>query len=175
VIKRPTAAGRLPLIDNFDSAGWPPTPSLWDRVDGASPGVGCGSLVPHAHGKHLHFDGCFDRSATTIPIDVTKAGRVAFVLRTGTSQLKSTCRVQPAHAGNRTSANRVVLLQYSFDGVQWLLLASHGQRDFLQARRVMYKIPTQFRHPSIRFRWWQPQHGGATWDQWALDNVEILP
>lgn len=122
--------------------------------------------------------------------------RVAFVLRTGTSQLKSTCRVQPAHAGNRTSANRVVLLQYSFDGVQWLLLASHGQRDFLQvrrkcyqtkkeasilktlyrqARRVMYKIPTQFRHPSIRFRWWQPQHGGATWDQWALDNVEILP
>ena len=62
---------------------------------------------------------------------------MAFVLRTATPQQLPTCRIQPVH-GNGTSSpadsarNRAVLLQYSFDGVQWLLLAAHTQRDYIQ-------------------------------------------
>ena len=60
---------RFPLLDNFDNTR---PPSLWQRIDGASIRVGCGSLIPHSHGRHLHFDGCSSRSATTVPIDVAK-------------------------------------------------------------------------------------------------------
>ena len=48
----------------------------------------------------------------------------------------------------------------------------HNPRDFLTARRVRYALPQQVRVPGAQLRWWQPEHRGQGYDQWALDHVE---
>lgn len=53
-------------MDHFEELK---TSFLWESIHGAGLRVGCGSLLPQAHGKHLHFDGCGVRMATTIPLD----------------------------------------------------------------------------------------------------------
>lgn len=55
----------LPLMDHFEDLQ---TSRLWESMYGATVRVGCGSFLPQAHGKHLHFDGCGARMATTIPL-----------------------------------------------------------------------------------------------------------
>lgn len=61
-------ASSLPIMNHFDDLVNPPP--LWETITGGSVKVGCGSLIPLAHGKHLHFDGCGIRMAFTVPIDV---------------------------------------------------------------------------------------------------------
>lgn len=54
----------MPLLDNFDD-NQRSNHSMWQSVNGSTIGTGCGSLIPVAHGKHLHFDGCGTRMALT--------------------------------------------------------------------------------------------------------------
>ena len=61
----PTERQRPPPSDRFDHG--PPSSSLWDVIDGADVNNGCGSFVPLAHSRHLHFNGCSSRMVTTIP------------------------------------------------------------------------------------------------------------
>lgn len=58
----------LPVMDHFDDIVNPP--NLWESINGGSIKIGCGSLIPLAHGNHLHFDGCGTRMASTVPMDV---------------------------------------------------------------------------------------------------------
>ncbi len=45
----------------------------WASVRGGAVGLGCGALLPHAHGKTLHFSGCGQRHATTVELDTSRA------------------------------------------------------------------------------------------------------
>ena len=65
-------------------------------------------------------------------------------------------------------------LVFLLQGIDWFLLADHDPRDFLTPRRVGYSLPRQARVPGVQFRWWQPEHSGEGYDQWALDYVEII-
>jgi len=58
------------MLDGFE-AGIMST--HWSVVSGGSMAGGCGSLLPVAHGKSLYFDGCAQRYAVTVELDLTKA------------------------------------------------------------------------------------------------------
>ena len=45
--------------------------ALWERVDGGGLGMGCGSLLPLAHGKNLYFSECGIRQAITVEMDTS--------------------------------------------------------------------------------------------------------
>ena len=63
--------------------------------------------------------------------------RVAFVLRTGTSQLIPTCRIW--HTTNSSDiADRSIYLQYSIDGVTWAWLATLPQQDFIEVFTLFF-------------------------------------
>ena len=59
-------------------------------------------------------------------------------------------------------------------GSEWHAIAQHDPSDFLNSRRVRYNVPQGAKNVGIQFRWWQPSHDGKGFDQWALDNVEIV-
>ena len=60
----------LPVLDNFDEPN--NSSPLWESIIGGSIQTACGSLLPLAHGKHLYFNGCGSRIATTVAIDANK-------------------------------------------------------------------------------------------------------
>ncbi len=64
--------------------------------------------------------------------------RVAFVIRIGTPQQIPSCRIQPISTYGSEILDRAVLLQYSYNGVDWLLLASHGIRNFIQVVNIFF-------------------------------------
>jgi len=63
---------RLPqsMLDGFEVGI---LSSQWSVVDGGSVGNGCGTLLPVAYGKSLYFDGCGQRQAISVELDLTKA------------------------------------------------------------------------------------------------------
>lgn len=58
------------LTDGFEGGV---QPNNWAAVEGGGLGLGCGVLLPVAHGKNLYFNGCGIRQATTAEMDLTKA------------------------------------------------------------------------------------------------------
>ncbi len=50
---------------------------------------------------------------------------------------------------------------------------SGSYRVHYTRRFVHVDVPLAARTDSTRFRWWQPTHGGARADQWALDHVHV--
>lgn len=69
----PNDRQRPPFSDRFDR-GPTASSSFWDAIEGADVTNGCGSFVPLAHGKHLHFNGCSTRMATTLPFTMKARG-----------------------------------------------------------------------------------------------------
>ncbi len=49
------------------------SPAHWEQVTGGNIGLGCKSLLPHAHGKTLYFNQCGRREAITVELDTTKS------------------------------------------------------------------------------------------------------
>lgn len=39
------------------------------------------------------------------------------------------------------------------------------------SRLVSHALPPEAKTPVTRFRWWQPQHSGKGYDQWAIDEI----
>lgn len=52
----------------------------WATVTGGSIGLGCNSLSPYGHGKHLYFNGCGTRQAITLDLDLTFARCGIFII-----------------------------------------------------------------------------------------------
>uniref|UniRef100_A0A3B3T8V8 Reelin n=1 Tax=Paramormyrops kingsleyae TaxID=1676925 RepID=A0A3B3T8V8_9TELE len=158
------------IKDNFESGGT--SGEHWKLIQGGVVGSGCGQLSPHAHGDSLYFSGCRMRQAVTKPLDLTRASKIMFVLQIGATAQTDSCNV----ALDRPDVvDRAVLLQYSVNhGVSWHVIAHHQPKDFIRAQRVSYNIPLEARVKGVELRWWQPRHGGASRDQWALDHVEVV-
>ena len=57
------------LIDGFEGG----IGANWGKVTGGTIGMGCTSLAPYGHGKHLYFGSCGTREAVTIDLDTRKA------------------------------------------------------------------------------------------------------
>ncbi|KAL5015495.1 hypothetical protein ScPMuIL_009765 [Solemya velum] len=157
------------MYDSFEGGIYS---SHWSSVTGGGIGFGCGALLPYAHGKTLYFSDCGQRHAVTVEMDLSTASKIMFVLQIGCREQTDECNVMMGKGANY----RGILLQYTTDkGAQWRTLARHDPEDFLNPKRVAYDIPAEARVPGVQFRWWQPVHDGAGYDQWAIDSVEIIP
>ncbi|XP_047498511.1 reelin-like [Penaeus chinensis] len=167
----PSRSTPLPtsLVDGFEGG----VGANWQMVSGGGVGVGCSSLAPYGHGRHLYFSGCGTRQAVTAEMDTRRASKLMFVLRIGSHDHVPSCRVDLSDP--QRSLDKGVILQYTADnGITWTTLNVHDPLDFRKPRRVAYSLPPDARSYGVRLRWWQPDHDGASTDQWALDNVEIV-
>ncbi|XP_076045051.1 reelin-like isoform X2 [Oratosquilla oratoria] len=157
------------LIDGFEVS----TVVNWATVSGGGIGLGCSSLAPYGHGKHLYFNGCGTRQAVTVELDTRRASKLMFVLRIGSHDNTPSCRIDLRDP--QRVPDKGVVLQFTPDnGVTWTTISLHDPLDFKKARRVAYSLPPEAREVGVRLRWWQPDHDGLGIDQWALDNVEIV-
>ncbi|XP_050716652.1 reelin-like isoform X2 [Eriocheir sinensis] len=167
----PSRTAPLPtsLVDGFEGG----VGANWATVTGGGVGLGCSSLAPYAHGKHLYFSGCGTRQARTVDLDTRSASKLMFVLRIGSHDGTPSCHVELSDP--QRGLDKGVVLQYSPDnGVSWITINVHDPLDFKKARRVAYSLPEEARVYGLQLRWWQPVHDGPSTDQWALDNVEIV-
>ncbi|GBN96133.1 Reelin [Araneus ventricosus] len=165
------AARILPttFLDSFENGL---SADLWEVVKGGWISQECGSLAPHGGGKHLYMGECGRRETVTKELDASLAIKLMFVLRIGTEEGFSQCHINLLHP---SSSDKSVILQYSInDGISWEFIALHSAMDFKKPRRLVYEIPEPAKVYGVRFRWWQPFHEGRGYDQWALDNVEIV-
>ncbi|KAG0709950.1 Reelin [Chionoecetes opilio] len=167
----PSRTSPLPtsLVDGFEGG----VSANWASVTGGGVGLGCSSLAPYAHGKHLYFSGCGTRQARTVDLDTRTASKLMFVLRIGSHDGTPSCHVELSDP--QRGLDKGIVLQYSPDnGVSWTTINVHDPLDFRKARRVAYSLPEEARIYGLQLRWWQPVHDGPSTDQWALDNVEIV-
>ncbi|XP_071551543.1 LOW QUALITY PROTEIN: reelin-like [Panulirus ornatus] len=167
----PSRSTPLPtsLVDGFEGG----VSANWAEVAGGGVGLGCGSLAPYGHGKHLYFSGCGIRQALTTDLDTRTASKLMFVLRIGSHDHTPSCHVDLSDP--QRTLDKGVILQYTSDnGVSWHTLNVHDPLDFRKARRVAYSLPYDARSYGVRLRWWQPDHDGSNTDHWAIDNVEIV-
>ena len=67
----PSRKAPLPtsLVEGFEGG----VSANWASVTGGGVGLGCSSLAPYAHGKHLYFSGCGTRQARTVDLDTRTA------------------------------------------------------------------------------------------------------
>ena len=95
-----------------------------------------------------------------------------FVLQIGSTSSNPSCTVDLT---SPNVDNKAVLLHYTNDnGIHWHLIQSHDPHDYMRAQRVSYELPRNARGHAIKFRWWQPEHDGANYDQWAIDHVQLV-
>ncbi|KAF8766780.1 Reelin like protein [Argiope bruennichi] len=157
------------FLDSFENGL---SADLWEVVKGGWISQECGSLAPHGGGKHLYMGECGRRAIVTKELDASLASKLMFVLRIGTEERFSQCHINLLHP---SASDKSVILQYSInDGISWEFIALHSAMDFKKPRRLVYEIPEPAKVYGVRFRWWQPFHEGRGYDQWALDNVEIV-
>ncbi|XP_062597072.1 reelin-like [Saccostrea cucullata] len=143
----------------------------WESITGGGIGFGCGALRPFAHGKTLYFNGCGQREAKTVEMDLRKARKIMFVLQIGCPAQTASCNIQSGRNGSYSG----VLLQYTLNrGAEWKLLSRHDAEEYLLPKRAAYDIPDDAKQEGVQFRWWQPVHRNKGYDQWAIDKVEVI-
>ena len=142
--------------DNFDPGiSW----GLWNGINNGLESLDCGSIT----GNALYFNGFGDRSATTIPLDVSAGGAISFALKYG----------EGAFPCDDVDAGEDVILEYSTNGTAWnpvQTFFSFAQTDWDQ---FSIEIPAAAESATTQFRWRQLASSGANEDNWSLDNVAI--
>ncbi|XP_023933533.1 reelin-like [Lingula anatina] len=124
---------------------------------------GCGTILS---GESLHFSQAGSRILSTHDMDTRRTDFLEFYLRIGGSNLLS-CQ------GGMKRENSV-LLQYSLNGgITWELLKDLQGDDYRNAKLVHVALPVSAKAAQVRYRWWQPYHGGLEQDQWALDQISL--
>ncbi|CAL4060999.1 unnamed protein product, partial [Meganyctiphanes norvegica] len=167
----PIYAEPLPtsLIDGFEGG----IGVNWALVTGGGVGMGCNSMAPYGHGKHLYFNGCGMRQAVTVALDTRRTSKLVFIARLGSHDNSPSCRMDLSDP--QRALDKGVVLQYSNNnGITWETIHVMDPTDFKKARRVAYSLPSEARGYGVQLRWWQPDHDGANTDHWAIDNVEVV-
>ncbi|XP_078679043.1 reelin-like [Branchiostoma floridae x Branchiostoma belcheri] len=124
---------------------------------------GCGVIMS---GSSLYFSGDGVRQLVSLDMDSTEVNFIQFYIRLGGGD--------PKECNSPDRREEGVLLQYSNDGgISWELLRELYYADYSSVRFVYVELPPEAMTPYTRFRWWQPQHSGHGFDQWALDGMYI--
>lgn len=149
------------LQENFD----PITSSQWLSTTGGAVSTSCGSVT----GSALYFNGSSTREAITKDLNLSGGGTITFSLKIAYNT-SSPC--SHAYYGND------VQLQYSTNnGVSWNYLMTYyaGSSTYQNFTSLTVSIPTGAMTNATRFKWSQPYHYGMSYDNWAIDNISILP
>ncbi|XP_043944459.1 reelin isoform X3 [Protopterus annectens] len=140
--------------------------SEWQEVIGGeivSPEQGCGII---SSGSSLYFNKDGRRKLISWDLDTAWVDFVQFYIQIGGDT---------ASCNKPDSREEGILLQFSNNGgIIWHLLAEMYFSDYSKPRFVYLELPMSARTPSTRFRWWQPNHSGQGYDQWAIDDIIIL-
>ena len=104
------------------------------------------------------------RFATSYALDLTSGGLISFDFIFGTSN----------NGGENADSGEDVVLEYSTDGTTWTELALYDTEDYSSWSNLIETIPTAAQTASTFVRWRQINHSGSSFDNWGLDNVELL-
>jgi hypothetical protein len=137
---------------------------LWSGISNGTIGTGCG--VAQGTGA-LYFNGNGLREAETRDYVMSQGSFVSFDLTIGFGS--SPCE--------NVDGGEDIALEYSTNGgLTWTRINTYFQSDtrFQGFGRAVELMPPRAISASTRFRWRQLSNSGAGFDNWALDNVEIL-
>ncbi len=134
----------------------------WSAINLGFANTLCGAVS----GKALYFSGTGARSATTRTLNTQGGSLITFSLKYGTGG--TPCE-------NLDPGDEVQLEYSNNGGSTWVLLQTYGVADFANFTTVSLVTPTAARTTNTRFRWIQPTNGNIVNDNWALDNVSIVP
>ncbi len=152
------------LEDDFDPAL---DTLFWSSVYG---GQALRGSVGFAVGQALYFSGGTARSATTIPLDLSRGLSVKFSIRAGNTAVDGSAYWENSESGEN------VLLEYSTDGVTWSTLQTLNSvyPQLSSWTSMTVALPAAALSARTQLRWRQPLHSGSPYDTWALDDVCIL-
>lgn len=145
--------------DNFDpSVSW----GDWANIANGSSGTTCGSVI----GAALYFTGSGERSATTVPVDVSDGGTIHF-------SIKIADGVAPC---DNAEPGDNVELRYSLDGISFppantlMVLYENAYPEFTE---VTVEIPVAAQTAATYFKWMQVGAWAGNQDNWSLDEVYV--
>jgi len=105
------------------------------------------------------------RFATSNALDLSEGGSISFDLIFGDN----------SNGGENTEPGEDVVLEYSIDdGVSWNNLATYDTEDYTTWSTQTKIIPTTAQTNATKLRWRQVKQSGSDYDNWGLDNVELV-
>jgi hypothetical protein len=143
------------FADALDAAPGP----LWNDIQGGAVSTTCGAVT----GAALLFDGGGQRSATTVPMDLSNGSAIYFDLFIA----------GPGSPCDDAQPGEDVVLEYSTNGVDWDLLVTYDEGAFPDFTNMEVPLSGPALSPTTRLRWRQLANSGAGQDVWALDNVIV--
>ncbi|MCH8330520.1 MAG: hypothetical protein IH946_03930, partial [Bacteroidetes bacterium] len=151
------------LDDNFNS-GY--DTRLWAWVLNGTANQDCGSVG----GNALHFDGNNSREAATVNFDFTNGGLIQFWLIIGSSVDSIDCEKADSLQGEH------IVLEYSIDGGNdWTVFSQYNAESIYDDWTfISDSIPAAAKTTNTSFRWRQLFNSGNKFDNWAIDDVEII-
>lgn len=118
----------------------------------------------NTNGSALFFTGNGIRQVVTKTLDVSGGGNVTFDLTFGNS----------SNGGEDADAGEDVVLEYSIDkGQTFTVLKTYDTEDYTSWTTINENIPVEAQTQQTQFRWRQVRSNGGSFDQWALDNINI--
>ncbi len=176
----------LSISDNFETG---PNSGIWDAIEGANPheyyvpgyysgGTWGGSTYWPGYwatdygfcgvsgSRSLLFTNSTTRYASTVPINVSNGGTIAFKLKISNGA-EADC--EDANPGEE------VYLQYSLNmGNTWTAISTYNTTGtYNNLTSVSVAIPTGARSFGTMFRWIQASTNEFSGDNWVLDDVSI--
>ena len=135
--------------------------SLWSSILGGTSANACGS----AFGANaLYFNGS-TRRATTYDLNTSTGGDISFYLKFGTGN--SPC--EDADSGED------VVLEYSVNnGSTWNTINTYYTYNYSTFTLIEESIPLAAQTANTQFRWRQISFSGSGYDNWSIDEVNIL-
>uniref|UniRef100_A0A8W8LSK4 Uncharacterized protein n=1 Tax=Magallana gigas TaxID=29159 RepID=A0A8W8LSK4_MAGGI len=70
--------------------------------------------------------------------------------------------------------NKLLTNKFNTKGAEWKRLSRHDAEEYLLPKRAAYELPDDAKKDSVQFRWWQPVHRKTGYNQWAIDQVEVI-
>jgi len=135
----------------------------WSTITGVS-SPNFPPIAPMASNNSLWFTHPSSRVATSAPMNTTGGGAIKFSLFIG----QSTFPQDVAEIGEN------VVLEYSIDGgTTYTPISTYLPASVTTWTRFAFPIPQAAKTTLTYFRWRQVLFSGATFDNWALDNVSI--
>ncbi|ERN43113.1 hemolysin-type calcium-binding repeat protein [Rubidibacter lacunae KORDI 51-2] len=136
-------------------------PTLWAEISGGT----ANTQFTGSNGNSLFFSGSDPRQAITNPIEIANGGTIEFDLIFGTS----------GNGGENADDGEDVVLEYSTDGATFRTIATYDTENFPVFTTVTAAVPAAAQTAGTQFRWRQVSNSGGGNDQWAIDNVSIVP
>ncbi|QNI77945.1 peptidase family S8 protein [Synechococcus sp. MVIR-18-1] len=151
----------------------PPTEGLLDDFSGGQiasfwKSISLGTVNNNFTGRNesLFFTGSGTRSATTKTIDLDQGATISFDLIYGTD----------FNGGEEVDSGEEVVLEYSNNGSSWTTLKSFdissGTRSW---GNNSANLSADLATDSTQLRWRQKAHSSGNWDEWAVDEIFIIP